>query len=412
MGTPLAQGTIVVLGAGQAGGWAAATLRKEGFTGSVVLVGDEPHRPYERPPLSKGMLTGTSTVTDAAIHPEDTFVGQGLQFRPNVRATGIDLAERVVHLDSGEDLRYDRLILTMGGRARPLGLPGADLPGVLTLRTAQDAQQIASRLRDGTPLVVIGGGWIGLEVAAAAVGHGCPVTVVEVGGRLCQRTVPPVISDYLLRLHTSQGVDVRLDATVSEIAVAEQADGAGLTVTLGDGTVLPTATVVVGVGLIPNDELAAEAGIACDRGVLVDGGCATSDPAVFAAGDVTVSPNPYAARPVRLESWQNAQEQGMTAARAALGHDVRHEILPWFWSDQYETRLQIYGIPAEDHQQIVRGDSDGEDFIVLFLAGDTVAAAMGPGRARELRLCKKLIEQQIRVDPATVADPDQPLPRK
>lgn len=400
--------TVIVLGAGQAGAWAAASLRKEGFAGRVVMIGEEAHRPYERPPLSKAVLKGESTVEDCAIHPLDAFERQELDFRPAARASAIDLANRRVALDSGEQLDYDRLIITTGGRARTLPVPGGELPGVLVLRTLEDATALGHRLRTQHPVVVVGGGWIGLEAAAVAAGYGCPVTVVEVADRLCVRTVPAVISDYLHGLHSRHGVAVRLGVGVTAVAEGP----GGLVLTLDDGSTLEAGTVIVGVGLIPNDDLAVAAGLKTDRGIVVDASTATSDPAVFAAGDVTVSPNSWAGHSIRLESWQNAQEQGIVAGRAALGLAVEHDLLPWFWSDQYDVRLQIYGMPQDHHTMVVRGSPTTDDFTVIYLEDDLVVAAIGPGAARDIRTCKRLIEKQIRVDAAAIADPAVPLPKK
>lgn len=400
--------TIVIIGAGQAGGWAAATLRKEGFEGRVVLLGAERHRPYERPPLSKSVLKGEVAPDACHIHTAEGFAAQAVDFRPGTSVERLDLAARQVHTSNGDPIGYDRLILCTGGRARPLTIPGHDLPGVLTLRTVEESLALGDRFRTAQPVVVIGGGWIGLEAAAVAREYGCPVTVVEVQDRLCQRTVPPVISDYLRTLHTRHGVEVQLGVAVTEIAQSE----AGLTVTLADGRTFPAGTVVVGVGLIPNVELAEAAGLACAGGVLVDASCQTSDPNVLAAGDVTVSPNPWAPAPIRLESWQNAQEQAIAAAKAALGQNVNYEVLPWFWSDQYDVRLQIYGVPVADDAQVIRGDLNSDEFSVLYLSGGTMRAAVGPGAARDLRTCKRIIEKGIVVDPLTLADPAEPLPKK
>lgn len=402
------ESTIVIIGAGQAGGWAAATLRKEGFDGRVLLLGAESHRPYERPPLSKAVLKGEIAPESCHIHNEADFAAQQIDFRPDTVVERIDLAARQVHPTGGDPIGYDSLILCTGGRARTLAVPGNDLPGVLTLRTFEDAHALGEHFRRREPVVVIGGGWIGLEAAAVAREYDCPVTVVEAEDRLCRRSVPPVISDYLQRLHTDRGVDVRLGACVVSIDGTESE----LTVRLADDGTLTAGTVVMGVGLIPNDELAAEAGLVCDRGVVVDTACRTSDPHVFAAGDVTVSPNPWAAAPIRLESWQNAQDQAIVAAKSALGHDARHDILPWFWSDQYGIRLQIYGIPGNGHGQVTRGDSGSDDFAVLFTEGNRLTAAMGPGAARDLRACKRIIEKKIPVDASALADPAQPLPKK
>lgn len=400
--------TIVIVGAGQAGGWAAATLRKEGFTGRVVLIGDEPHVPYERPPLSKAVLKGEAKPEHTHLMPADKFEELELDFRPGVRVTAIDRHHREVELADGERIGYDKLILATGGAARTLPVPGGELPGVLTLRTLDDALRLRARLTDGAKIVVVGGGWIGLEVAATARQSGADVVVVEAMPRLCQRSVPEVISDYLRRLHEGHGVDVRLGVGVQRIEGA----GDGLRVELTDGTWLDADTVVAGIGLSPHLELAEAAGLELDGGIVVGSDTRTSDPLIFAAGDVAVADNSWAGGRIRLESWQNAQDQGIAAAKAALGQEVTHEPLPWFWSDQYDVNLQLYGLARPEHTQVVRGDPEHGDFLVFFLDGDRMVASMGPNGGRDLRLTKRIIERRITVDPTALADPAVPLPKR
>jgi 3-phenylpropionate/trans-cinnamate dioxygenase ferredoxin reductase component len=398
--------TIVIVGTGQAGGWAAQTLRKEGHTGPIVLIGDEPHLPYERPPLSKAVLSGDATAESTYLIKREAFDQLALDWRPGVRVAAIDTAARQVRLSEGTPVAYDKLILCNGGRARALQAPGADLQGVLTLRNLEDAQVLSHALIAGKRLVVVGGGWIGLEVAATARKKGLSVTVVEAMKRLCERTVPPEISEYLSRLHATHGTEVILGAGVERLS--RNAEGT-LTVMLSDGRELDCDTVVVGIGLIPNDELAREAGLACDGGVVVDAQCRTSDPHIFAAGDVASWHCAWAGRRMRLESWQNAQEQGIAAARSALGLAVDHQPLPWFWSDQYDTNLQIYGMPTLAHRVVERRTPGSDSFILFYLDGDVVRAAVGPNAARDLRFARRLIEQRKVVDPARLADVQVPM---
>jgi 3-phenylpropionate/trans-cinnamate dioxygenase ferredoxin reductase component len=398
--------TIVIVGTGQAGGWAAQTLRKEGHAGPIVLIGDEPHLPYERPPLSKAVLSGDATAESTCLIKREAFDQLALDWRPGVRVVAIDPAARQVRLSEGAPVAYDKLILCNGGRARALQAPGADLPGVLTLRNIEDAQILSHALIAGKRIVVVGGGWIGLEVAATARKKGLSVTVVEAMKRLCERTVPPEISEYLSRLHATHGTEVILGAGVEKLARGEEGT---LTVMLSDGRELDCDTVVVGIGLIPNDELAREAGLACDGGVVVDAQCRTSDPHIFAAGDVASWHCAWAGRRMRLESWQNAQEQGIAAARSALGLAVDHQPLPWFWSDQYDTNLQIYGMPTASHRVVERRAPGSDSFILFYLDGDVVRAAVGPNAARDLRFARRLIEQRKVVDPARLADVQVPM---
>lgn len=401
-----AAATIVIVGAGQAGGWAAQTLRKVGFTGRLVLIGDERHPPHERPPLSKAVLAGQAQPQSAWLQKSDAFEALGLEWRPGTTVTRIDRAGKRLELAGGETLAYDKLILCTGGRARTLSIPGADSAGVHTLRTIDDALALAPLLQPGRSVVVIGGGWIGLEVAATARQKGADVVVVEAQRRLCERTVPPEISAHLLALHRTHGTRVLLGAGVERIG--STAEGRS-TVTLGDGSVLACDTIVVGVGLVPNDELAREAGLDCDGGVIVDARCRSSDPDILAAGDVAVTYNPWAGRRLRLESWQNAQEQGIAAARSALGLDVDYRPLPWFWSDQYGMNLQIVGIPTPAQQVVVRGAAGSDSFVLFYLESGAVKAAIGPNAARDLRFARRLIEQRKPVDPQRLADMGVPM---
>ena len=401
-----ADATIAIVGAGQAGGWAAQTLRREGFGGRIVLIGDERHPPHERPPLSKAVLSGNALPESTRLLKPDAFDALRLEWRPGERVSRIDRGHKRLELSDGQAIGYDKLILCTGGRARTLGVPGADAVPVHTLRSIDDALSLAPRLMPGSRVVVIGGGWIGLEVAATARMKGAGVTVVEPQQRLCERSLPPEMSEYLLALHRSHGTRVRLGTAVSGFGV--DADGRPV-VALSDGQSLTYDVIVVGIGLVPNDELARECGLACDGGVLVDTRCQTSDPDIFAAGDVAVTPNAWAGRPLRLESWQNAQEQGMAAARSALGLEVDYQPLPWFWSDQYDMNLQIFGLPRAGHRAVMRGTPGAAGFVIFYLDGETVQAALGPNAARDLRFARRLIEQRRPVDPARLADAGVPM---
>lgn len=398
--------TIAIVGAGQAGGWAAQTLRDEGFKGNVVLIGNESHRPYERPPLSKAVLSGEAPADSTYLVKAEAFDGLAIDWRPNVSATFIDKATKLLHLSQGESVRYDKLILCNGGRARRLNIPGADLPGVFTLRSIEDAKALGAALSAGKRLLVVGGGWIGLEVAATARKKGMDVTVVEAMGRLCERTVPPEISKYLHQLHTAHGVDIELGTGIEQLAPSAQG---GLAATLTDGRHLACDAVLIGVGLVANDELAREAGLNCDGGVLVDSQCRSSDADILAAGDVATWHCEWAGRRMRLESWQNAQEQGIAAARSALGIAVNHQPLPWFWSDQYDVNLQIFGMPSPAHRVVVRGDQGSKSFVMFFLDADKVVAALGPNAAKDLRFARRLIERRTSVDIDRLADTGVPL---
>jgi len=398
--------TIVVMGAGQAGAWAARTLRGEGFEGRVVLIGDEAHPPYERPPLSKAVLSGTAAPESVHLLDEAALKDLSIEWQASTRAVRLDRAGKQVQLSDGSAIHYDKLILCTGGRARELNVPGANLPGVHTLRTIDDALRLGPILRRDARVIVVGGGWIGLEVAATARERGAVVTVIEAMNRLCERSVPEALSAHLHALHAGQGVEVLLGTGVAGFT-SDAADGIG--VRLSDGRTLDCDVVVVGIGLVPNDELARAAGLDCEGGVLVDAQCRTSDPHIFAAGDVAVARNSWAGRSLRLESWQNAQEQGIAAARSALGREVHYDPLPWFWSDQHGTNLQIYGIPLPSHEVVVRGDPTSGSFVFFYLEGERVMAALGGNAARDLRFARRLIERGTRISAKDLADTGVPL---
>jgi 3-phenylpropionate/trans-cinnamate dioxygenase ferredoxin reductase component len=398
--------TIVIIGAGQAGGWAAQTLRKEGFTGRVVLIGDEKHQPHERPPLSKAVLAGEALPDSTRLIKPEAFDALALDWKPDTQVSRIDRTAKQVMLTDGTALDYDKLIMCTGGRARRISLPGADKVVLHTLRTIEDALALAPAFSPGRSVVVVGGGWIGLEVAATARIRGAEVVVVETQSRLCERTVPLEVSEYLLALHRAQGTRVLLGAGVS--GFGKSADGRSV-VYLADGGALSCDAIVLGIGLVPNDELARDAGLACDGGVLVDTRCRTSDPDILAAGDVAVVLNPWAGRRLRLESWQNAQDQGIAAARSALDLDVDYQPLPWFWSDQYGMNLQIFGVPMPTHRVVRRGDPVSDSFVLFYLADDVIQAAIGPNAARDLRFARRLIEQRKPVDAERLADLSIPM---
>lgn len=398
--------TIVVIGAGQAGSWAVRTLRDEGFKGRVVLIGDEPHPPYERPPLSKAVLSGEATPESVHLLSAEMMATLSIEWLASTRVAGLDRAAKRVTLTDGQTIGYSRLVLCTGGRARALDVPGASLPGVHVLRTIDDALRLAPTLRPGTRVAVVGGGWIGLEVAATARQRGAQATVIEAMCRLCERSVPAALSERLLDLHTAHGTKMLLEANVASFA--RMADGT-LMVKLTDGREIVCDVAVVGIGLVPNDELARAAGLHCDGGVLVDAQCRTSDPDVFAAGDLAVARNGWAGRNMRLESWQNAQEQGIAAAKSVLGVAVHYDPLPWFWSDQYGVNLQIYGVPSPSHQVVVRDLPAAGGFIFFYLEGERVVAALGGNAARDLRFARRLIERRTLVSPDSLADESVPL---
>lgn len=379
---------VVILGAGHAGGSAAAFLRQYGHEGPIVLVGDEPLVPYQRPPLSKAWLKGEADGNSLALKPADWYADNNCDLRLGVRATGLDRAGKTVSLSNGETVSYDFLVIATGARARRLPIPGADLEGVLELRTAADAEALKNAIGPGKRLAVVGGGYVGLEAAASARALGADAVVIEREERVLARVACEALSSFFTDYHKARGVTFELSAGVEAF---EGRDGRITGVKLSDGRVIACDAALVGVGAIPNDELAREAGLECGNGIVVDGEARTSDPAIFAIGDITWRPLPLYERQVRLESVPNALEQAKQAASAIVGRPGPAPELPWFWSDQYDLKLQIAGMPFDADSILVRGDPAAAKFAVFHLKGDLVQAVEAVNAAPEFMMGKQLI---------------------
>lgn len=392
---------VVIVGAGHAGGTAAALLRQYGQEGPIVLIGEEPLVPYQRPPLSKAWLKGEADGDSLALRPLEFYAEQGIDLRLNAVAARIDRMARRIELSDGSAVPYDHLILATGARARTLDAPGADLPGVHVLRTAADAEAIKALLGPGRTLAVVGGGYVGLEVAASARALGSEVVVLEREPRLLARVACDVLSTFFQTYHQARSVRFELAAEVTGFA----GEGAVSGVTLADGRTIPCDVAVVGVGAIPNDDLARDAGLEVQGGVLVDLEARTSDPAIFAVGDVTRRPMPiYEDRLFRLESVPNALEQAKQAASAIAGRPAPAGETPWQWSDQYDLKLQIAGYPFDTDGIVVRGDPETASFAVFHLKGDIVRAVEAVNAPPEFMMGKKLIGERRAVDVAKLAD--------
>ncbi|MEX2617018.1 MAG: FAD-dependent oxidoreductase [Alphaproteobacteria bacterium] len=391
--------SIVVLGAGQAGGRAVEAMRAAGFEGRIDLVGAEPYLPYERPPLSKELLAGDH-VPFQVMFAADWFADRNINLHLGQFAVEIDRAAARVRLDDGTELPYDRLLLTTGGYARTLDIPGAGLPETRTLRTIDDSRAIAGLLARQGHIVVVGGGFIGLEIAASARTRGCTVTVLEFADRLMGRALPMAVGTVFAELHRKNGVDLRLGTGIARI------EGAGRVerVITSSGDSLNADAVVVGIGIVPDTALAEAAGLAVDNGITVDEYCRTSDPAIYAAGDVTQHFNPLLGRHIRLESWQNAQNQAIAAARNICGADTPFAEIPWFWSDQFDVNLQVCGVPLYWNRTVMRGDIVARDGILFQRDGDTITGAIGLNRARDMRMVKRLMTAKRTPSPAELAD--------
>ncbi|HVY15004.1 MAG TPA: FAD-dependent oxidoreductase [Rhodopila sp.] len=364
---------IVIVGAGHAGGSAAAMLRQAGWTGGITLIGDEPIPPYERPPLSKAWLKGEATAESLALRPAAFYPDSGIALRLETTVSAIDRAGKAVMLSGGTRLPYDILILATGARARRLPIPGSDLQGVLELRSAADADALKAALRPGARLAVIGGGYIGLEVAASARALGAEAVIVERESRVLARVACPLLSQFFHDFHVRQGVAIETGVQVEALTGTR---GMVSGVRVGDGRVVACDAALVGVGAIANDDLAREAGLACANGIVVDLAARTDDPAIYAIGDCTVRPLPLYGRTGRLESVPNALEQAKQAAHAICGKPAPAPEVPWFWSDQYDLRLQIAGIPFDTAEIVVRGDVSAGKFALFHLTDTGVVQAV------------------------------------
>jgi 3-phenylpropionate/trans-cinnamate dioxygenase ferredoxin reductase subunit len=394
---------IIIAGAGHAGGSAAAFLRQYGWKGEIVLVGEEPLPPYQRPPLSKAWLKGEAKAENLALRPPHFYEKQAITLRLGTRVTGIDRAARQVRLGDGSTLDYTALILATGAHARPLTVPGHDLPGVLALRNAADADALQAALRPGQRLVIIGGGYIGLEVAASARALGADVTVIEREARVLARVAGPELSGFLAAAHAAHGVRIVCDAGVAEILAQ---DGRAAGVRLTDGAAIAADAVLVGVGALPNEVLAHAAGLPCHNGILVDMEARTEDAAIFAIGDCTCRPLPhYDHRRHRLESVPNAIEQAKQAAAAICGRPGPVPEIPWFWSDQYDLRLQMAGLAFDTAVSVVRGDPRAGSFCVFHLdVHDRVLALEAVNAPADFMAGRQLVAKGARIAPGALGD--------
>lgn len=391
---------MVIIGAGECGGRAAVALREQGWTGAVTLIGVEEHAPYERPPLSKAFLTDDGPLACTSNADAARFAELAIDHRRSRRAVAIDRTGRAIRLDDGTAIPYHRLLLATGAEARPLAVPGGD--AALTLRHHADALRLRAELQPGARVIIIGGGFIGLELAASAVGRGASVTVIELAPRLLSRNVPADIASIIEARHRAAGVAFHMGVGVEKI-------GQGGIVTLSSGETIAGDVVIAGIGARPDIALAEQAGLAIDNGIATDACLRTSDEAIFAAGDCAAAIHPlFGEGRLRLESWRNALEQGALAACNMLDQQVSQSAVPWFWSDQYEICLQIAGLPDRGVTDIARAAPEAVLKFHLDATGRLVAAsAMGPvgAIAKDIKIAELLIARQCRPDPQALAEP-------
>lgn len=393
---------VVIIGAGHAAGQAAASLRQAKYDGDITIVGDEAHIPYQRPPLSKAYLKGEQTAGKVYLRADSFYADRDITMKLSTTATAIDTAAKTVALSTGETLSYDHLLISTGSRPRKLSIEGSDLPGIHYLRTMDDVDGLREGMRPDANLVIVGGGYIGLEVAAVGRELGLNVHVLEMEERILQRVTTPEMSAYYHQLHEGRGVHIHTSTAVTGFA----GDGKVEEVICGDQR-FAADLVIVGIGIIANTELAEAAGIHCDNGIVVDEHCRTSDPFVYAAGDCTNHPNPLLERRLRLESVPNAMDQARVSAANMLGDEKTYAAIPWFWSDQYELKLQMVGFSADGDSQVLRGDMASNQFAVFYLKDGLVVAADAVNSPKEFMLCKQLVGKPA--DPALLADPESDL---
>jgi 3-phenylpropionate/trans-cinnamate dioxygenase ferredoxin reductase subunit len=396
--------TFAIVGASLAGAKAADTLRAEGYDGRIVLIGEEPERPYERPPLSKDYLRGEAEARPY-VHPESFYEENQIELRASTTVEAIDPRASTLTLAGGETIGFDLLLLTTGAAPRRLRLPGADLEGVHYLRSVRDSEAIRERIEAGGRLVTIGAGWIGAEVAASARQQGCEVTILEMAKLPLERVLGPELGAVYRDIHTDHGVEFIGGAAVEAI----EGDRAVAAVRLADGRRIEADFVVVGVGVEPRVGLAEAAGLEIENGVACDATLRTSAPNVFAAGDAANALHPFYGRRLRVEHWFNALEQGPAAARNLLGREEPYEKIPYFFSDQYEVGMEYAGFATAWDEVVFRGDVEGREFIAFWLEGGRVVAGMNVNVWEITDAIQELIRSRAEVDRRRLADADEPL---
>lgn len=397
--------TMLIIGGGQAAAQAVDTLRREGFEDRLILIGDEPHLPYQRPPLSKQFLAGELAADRLPFRHLAFYDGHRVELKLGKYAARIHRDAHRVVLSDGEDVAYDRLLLCVGARSRELTAPGAQLPGVHYLRAIADVVAIRDGLKPGASVVIIGGGYIGLETAATACKLGCRVTVLEMADRVMNRVVASSVSEYFAHEHRTHGVKILCNTRVARLEGTRSVER----VVCADGSAYEADLLIAGVGAVPNTQLAEEAGLTCENGIVVDEYCRTDDPDIYAAGDCTSHPSRRYGMRVRLESVDNAFEQGKAAAINMLGRPTVHDRVPWFWSDQFDNKLLIVGLSQGFDQQVLRGDPATRGFSVCYLKGGELIALEAVNHSKDYMAARKMIAE--RAAPATerLADPLIPL---
>jgi 3-phenylpropionate/trans-cinnamate dioxygenase ferredoxin reductase subunit len=391
---------VVIVGAGHAAGQVVATLKQKKFAGTICLIGEESYLPYQRPPLSKKYLAGELPAERLHFKADSFYDDSNIEVHLDTRIEHIDRTRNLVRSDSGVEFPYNSLVLSLGAHPRHLDLPGVELGGVHYLRTIRDVDAIRGDMQPGRRMVIVGAGYIGLEVAAVAVQLGVDVTVVEMLDRVMSRVVSEAVSEFYQKKHEEHGVKLLLSTGIKDFS----GDGRVHAVDLTDGTRIEADLVVIGIGVVPNTDLATDAGLQVGNGIVVDDRCRSSDPEIYAVGDCTFHPNDVLGHQVRLESVHNALEQAKTAAANICGEEQRYKQVPWFWSDQYDLKLQIAGLSQDYDQTVIRGNPADRSFSCLYLNGGRLIAVDAINNPRDFMQSKKLIAERAVIDVSLLAD--------
>lgn len=393
--------SIIFIGGGQATGQAVASLQQEGYAGKLTVISDEPWLPYKRPPLSKLYLRGKKPRKMLFVRQEESYQKQNIEFILGQRAESIDTSEQTVRIENGQSLSYSQLILATGSRVRRLSVPGIDSNKVFYLRDIIDSDKMREALIASKKAIIVGGGYIGLEVAASARQLNTEITILEMEERILKRVTTTEMSSFFHNVHSNQGVKIHTNSRLQAI----QDDGAQCQVKCADGSTMQADMVVVGAGIVPNMEIANASGIECNNGILVDAGCRTSAPNVWAIGDCTNHPCQHTGTRIRLESVPNAIEQGRVVAANIMGKTKTHDAVPWFWSDQYDLKLQMAGFSETADCSVLRGSEEAKKFVRFHLRDSILVGVDAVNNPGEFLLCKKLIVAKAKLNPSQLADP-------
>ena len=391
---------LVIIGAGQSAIQCINSLKKEGYAGSITMIGEEEHLPYQRPPLSKGFLEDSVNKERLYFKKLDFFTENKIQLKLGTSANKVDLENKLVFLSDDTHLSFDKLVFATGSRVRKLDFPGSNLSSIHYLRGLDDAESIKNDLERSKEVVVIGAGYIGLEVAAIAAKKNVTVSVIEMADRVMNRTVDPQISDYYLKLHQNNGVKFIFNNSLEEIKGSKKVES----VLCSDGSEIKADMVIIGAGIIPNVELADQAGVFCDNGILVDEFGQTNYKNVYACGDCTSHPNKLLNKQLRLESVHNAMEQSKTVAFSALAKPLEYNQVPWFWSDQYDHKLQIVGLSGEHDNVIMRGNTKDQKFMLFYTKDNQLIAVNAVNNPKEFLICRKLVANKVKIKSEMISD--------